>query len=196
MSALNRGSERQNLDLYQTPYSSIDRFLEEYGFGEDEILYDPCAGGCNIIQRTKLHSPDNKWIATEIDPKHEDALQKAEVPYLIKDFLQITDEDIKQLTNGKRVNTIFTNPPYSLAMEFIQKSLKIADTVIMLLRVNFLGSIKRNKFLRQHTPSIYVLPNRPSFINGKTDATDYAWFVWDNRFWMDQARISILKVNP
>lgn len=66
---------------------------------------------------------------------------------------------------------IITNPPYSLAEEFLRKSLEIAPVVCFLLRLNFLGSQKRAAFLSKNPPDVYVLSERPSFVNGKTDST-------------------------
>lgn len=76
---------------------------------------------------------------------------------------------------------IITNPPFSLALAFLQKSLGEARTVISLLRLNFLGSQKRRAFWQEDRPShVLVLAERPSFSrDGRTDATEYAWFCWD-----------------
>ena len=50
----------------------------------------------------------------------------------------------------------------------------------MLLRLNYLGSITRHDWWKEYSPtSLYVLSKRPSFTGKGTDATDYAWFVWD-----------------
>jgi len=77
------------------------------------------------------------------------------------------------------VDLVFTNPPFSLAQEFIKKALKHADTVIMLLRLNFLGSQKRNKFWIENEPdALFILSKRPSFTGKGTDSAEYAWFVW------------------
>lgn len=46
------------------------------------------------------------------------------------------------------------------------------------LRLNFLGSKKRCKWLQADMPDVYVLPNRPDFTGDGGDATEYAWFVW------------------
>jgi hypothetical protein len=77
---------------------------------------------------------------------------------------------------------IIGNPPFSLAQEFLEKCFEIAkdDTyVVMLLRLAFLESRKRHKFWQENPlHKLYVLSERPSFINGKTDATAYGWFVW------------------
>lgn len=79
------------------------------------------------------------------------------------------------------------NPPFSKAYDpelprggFASKALEECDHVYMLQRLCWLGSDKRSDWLRENTPSIYTLPNRPSFTgDGKTDGQDYAWFVWD-----------------
>lgn len=80
----------------------------------------------------------------------------------------------------EKVDLIITNPPFSLAQEFIDHSLAHASCVIMLLRLNYLGSIKRHDWWIKIPPTaLYVLSKRPSFTGTGTDATDYAWFVWD-----------------
>jgi len=92
-----------------------------------------------------------------------------------------------EITEGKdffewneSVDLIFTNPPFSLAREFIEHSIPRCNTCIMLLRLNYLGSIGRHEFWKQNSPtSLFVLSKRPSFTGTGTDATDYAWFVWD-----------------
>jgi len=75
---------------------------------------------------------------------------------------------------------ILTNPPFSLAKEFIEHSLSISNTCIMLLRLNFLGSQARHIWWKNNLPTaLHVLSKRPSFTGKGTDATEYAWFVWD-----------------
>lgn len=75
---------------------------------------------------------------------------------------------------------VFTNPPYNQAKEFVEKSLASARTVIMLLRLSFLGSQDRYKLFKDNPlHALYVLSKRPSFAFGGTDNSEYAWFVWD-----------------
>lgn len=84
----------------------------------------------------------------------------------------------------QKYKTIITNPPYSLAMEFILKSFELVEPdgeVIMLLRLAFLESKKRYDFWQKHPVNkLYILSERPSFTGKGTDATAYGWFVWDN----------------
>ena len=51
----------------------------------------------------------------------------------------------------------------------------------MLLRLPFLESNKRYEFWQNHPVNkLYILSKRPSFRGKGTDATAYAFFVWDN----------------
>lgn len=76
---------------------------------------------------------------------------------------------------------IITNPPFSLAQEFIEHSMSMAPTVIMLLRLNFLGSQARHEFWKQFPPDgLIILSKRPSFTGKGTDSSDYAWFIWSD----------------
>jgi hypothetical protein len=66
-------------------------------------------------------------------------------------------------------------------MEFIERALREAPEdadVAFLLRLNFLGSQRRAAFHRSFPSDVYVLPRRPSFTGGGTDATEYCWMVW------------------
>lgn len=88
------------------------------------------------------------------------------------------DKDFFEWSDG--TDLILTNPPFSIAREFIDHSLEHCNTCIMLLRINYLGSISRHEWWKQNKPTaLHVLSKRPSFTGKGTDATDYAWFVWD-----------------
>jgi hypothetical protein len=64
----------------------------------------------------------------------------------------------------------------------------------MLLRLPWLGSQKRAQWQRENPSNIHVLPKRPSFTaDGKTDATEYAWFIWSSDV---GGHWSILHIDP
>lgn len=79
---------------------------------------------------------------------------------------------------------VITNPPFSLAVEFIRKALmavKPGGYVVMLLRLNFFGSEERNPFfLSGKMPErAYVHAKRLGFTpDGKTDSIEYAHMIW------------------
>jgi len=130
---------------------------------------EPAAGDGAIIRA--VARMDVTWIAAEKRAVELGPLFRLTAPVCIVDFLAWQPPC--------RLTVAITNPPYSLAMEFVEHALTMADNVAMLLRLNFLASEKRAGFMRAHPPDVYVLPNRPSFTpDGKTDSIEYAWFVW------------------
>jgi hypothetical protein len=78
-----------------------------------------------------------------------------------------------------------SNPPFSLAVEFVKRALQIVQhdgVVFMLQRLNFLGSLKRRPFWTLCPPAaILVHTRRPAFDPDKpkqTDSVEYAHFLW------------------
>lgn len=93
-------------------------------------------------------------------------------------------EDFLNYKPPVEYKTIISNPPYSIALDIIKKCFEIAsgDTeIIMLLRLAFLESKRRHQFWQGHPVNeLYALSERPSFTGKGTDATAYAFFVWNN----------------
>ncbi len=183
MSSTNRGAARLTQDRYYTPASAIDPMLPLLRLDEVESFVEPCRGGGAIYDR--IHAPRKGYA--EIDEG---------IDYLNAQML------------SAYVNLIVTNPPFSLALDFLQKSLTEADTVVYLLRLNFLASQTRKPFWQRYQPShVFVLSERPVFawyckdrkgcgaqyrpnetkvcvdcgepVRPQTDSIEYARFVWD-----------------
>jgi len=160
MSSANRGATRNKDDFYATPKTTIKALLDIH-----PIIYpalEPSCGKGAILDELN----GGIAIGCDINPDFK--------PNLVGDYLS--------LFLMKKYNTIITNPPFKLALEFIEKALGDVEDcgqVIMLLRINFLESKKRKPFWQANPPShIYVLSSRPSFTGNGTDSTGYAWFVW------------------
>jgi hypothetical protein len=201
MSATGRSDVRIDKDSYPTPTYTVDRFLDDYyPYLPQGYWLDPCAGDGAIIRAVtawyrKRGLPSPIWHAVEIREECTASLTQVleetgspGVKGWITDFLKWTPE------HG--YNVILTNPPYSLALEFIQASMKLAPIVIMLLRVNFLGSEERAEWFRQCPPDLKVLPNRPIFVSGQGDMTEYAWFVWTAPWVRPAGSIKVLGSTP
>lgn len=105
--------------------------------------------------------------------------------------------DIDFLTHnyGRNFDNIITNPPFSLAMEFVERGLEITSkNVIMLLKIQFLESKSRKEFFKRNPPKyIYVFSDRQSTLkdglelnplNNRPWSTTLllAWFVWEKDF--------------
>lgn len=82
---------------------------------------------------------------------------------------------------------IVTNPPYKLALPFLEKALSIVDEgryVCMFLKLTFLEGKARRLFFEQNPPirvwvsssRLNCLPNGQS--KNQSSAVCYAWFVW------------------
>jgi hypothetical protein len=171
MSATNRGTIRRAYDFYETPEEVTREFLFEYFEGDFHVILEPCAGSGKMVKVLRDRFP-LAWIEAN------DIRDSSLIPYVNKRY---TSDFLKMLKGDTDYDLIFTNPPYSLAEEIITHALETWSkaTVVMLLRLNFLGSQKRKSFWDKHPVSeIYVLSKRPSFTGKGTDATEYAWFVW------------------
>lgn len=121
-----------------------------------------------------------RWTALELLPECKASLEAIEPrpEVIITDkFVAPVPKGEKPL-HGRRFDVVFGNPPFTLASEFIDESLACSETVVMLLRLDFLASKKRNAFMQANTPSIFVIPDWPSFDGQGTDSNEYAWFVW------------------
>ena len=96
-----------------------------------------------------------------------------------------------------KYDMVITNPPFAIAREIIEKSLEVTKEwwyVIMLLRLNYIGSSDRAEFWRTHKPyAIYADNKRMSFTpDGWTDSIEYAHFVWKKWENPDFAKFKIL----
>ena len=193
MSATGRnleGSERRADDFYATPAWCVRALLKSCVLPGGSWL-EPTAGNGAIARAVLELRDDVRWRLVESRGEERECL--ARIPttnsvwypdVTIADFLKWERED------PTLYRVALGNPPFSLALEVIQHAMTMSHVVCMLLRVNFLASQKRATWMRENTPSIYVLPRRPSFTNKGTDATEYAWFVWG----LEPARVVIL--NP
>lgn len=145
-------------------------------------MLEPSAGNGNVCRMYKQYYPKAKITAIEIDQGFRVPLHVVADACYFGDFLT----DFK----FPKYDVIIGNPPFSLAQEFVEKSLGLLDdhgVLVFLLRTSLLESQKRYAFWQKHPLSgLLVLSNRPSFTGKGTDATSYAWFIWekgsDNQF--------------
>jgi len=178
MSSTNRGIKRISHDLYETPPFVCNRLLEAVPLPPGRWL-EPCAGSGNIIRAVNARDLNVEWSGCEIRPETQDVLAPLCPGGLhIFDFLALPEDDF-----GGKFDVALTNPPYSLAQEFIEKCMRMSRQTVMLLRLNFLESETRCEFMRRYPPDVFVLPNRPIFSINKhgkpgSDSTAYGWFRW------------------
>jgi SAM-dependent methyltransferase len=168
---------RDPRDFYNTPAWAVRAILPFLPTGG--VILDPGCGSGAIMKvlLETIYDSEDRVVGIELDETlAKSAYEATEGDVMNRDFL-------KETFGGDSFDLVIGNPPYSLAMEFVEHSLDLAcgrgGTVAMLLRLPWAASQSRAEFHRARPADIYVLPKRPSFTpDGKTDATDYAWFVW------------------
>jgi hypothetical protein len=190
MSATNRGGKRSPADFYATPEWCVRRLLEVVEFPAGRWL-EPAAGDGAIVRAARR--PDVDWTAWELRPEERAPLEGILPPRSVHigDFIEAQSSG---LLAQERFAVAITNPPFRLAQDFIESCLGCSDTVVMLLRINYLATKARWDFMSQNTPDVYVLPSRPSFTGKGTDSIEYAWFVW-GREKRTEGRIKVLGLK-
>ncbi|OSZ81927.1 hypothetical protein CAP35_01255 [Chitinophagaceae bacterium IBVUCB1] len=193
MSSTNRTAIRHDNDYYVTPlqtvadFFSVFRLLEPtFCLAEAHIL-DPSAGGdanSPMPYPSYLSSIGNRTVTT-LDIRRD---SKAAIK---KDYLQWKSQ--------RKFDAVITNPPFHAAIAFIQKALsevRPGGFVCMLLRLNFLGSLKRKSFWLQYMPKwIIVHARRPSFVKGGNDSVEYAHIVWQKEYMPEHSRLVIILLR-
>jgi len=146
--------EAKDKDFYPTPKSAFEPLMVH--LSAEMQIWEPACGDRRLINwlRERGYTADGADIRD--DPSY--------------DFLRDT----------KSYECIVTNPPFSLAQEFVEHAINNAGEVWMLLPLGFLGAQKRRDWWRKNEPgALYILSERPSFTgDGATDAAEYAWFSW------------------
>lgn len=191
MSSTNRGKERRENDFYPTPAWCVYALLREWSPGMVAPMWlEPCAGDGAIVRAVIERGWGNTfWDLIELRSQAVPALEQLQRDFLDpiegeariefqapRDFLMW---DGRGAWNAEyKYDVCITNPPYKIAQKFIEHALKLSDTVVMLLRLNFLGSQERAAFHRANPSDVYVLTPRPDFTGDGGDSCEYAWFIW------------------
>lgn len=193
MSATNRGKRRNKNDLYPTDPRLTAYLLRRAGHRlPPGAWWEPCVGPGGIVRAVEAWRPGvQRWSVCDIDPRWQEGCA---------DLLfggRIVEHATADYCGGAagafhRPQVIVTNPAFTIAEDIIRESMryvyadgKMTGTLVLLLRLNFLGSVERVPLWREFPqPDVYPLAPRPSFglnRHGKpgTDACEYGWWVWD-----------------
>lgn len=166
MSAAGRGASRVEHDFYATPEWVVEALANKMKPEAARAMQwgEPCAGDGAVMR--------GMWRALGIEPRQWEWAE-------IREGIDYTKEENAFIFDGPA--GVITNPPFSIAQKFIELSRDEVPFCAYLLRLNFLGSQRRREFWQTNSPShLYTLSKRPSFTGKGTDATEYAWFVWDD----------------
>lgn len=171
--------ERVQDDYYATPYQATEMLLDEVKFIGDFL--EPCVGGGHIADIIKKYYP-NEYVCGS------DLVDRGYPDTLVVDFLNHEFSE--------KYDNIVTNPPYSLAQEFLEKGMKVINPkgkIAMFLKIQFLEGAKRREMFKEYPPKyIYVFSKRQNpWRNGSqvdekgkpwASTMCFAWFVWEKGF--------------
>lgn len=177
---VNRG-QRKKSDFYETPYSLTWQLLINEHFSTGLKVLEPAYGNGAIVRVLKGFN----YKVLTMDIAHGE------------DFLQC---DIK-------VPYIITNPPFSLALEFIEKCKKVATKKFALLfPLSYLHGQERyeKKVFRDldyPLKTVHVFTRYPMLgdklrADGKykTGMMVYAWFVWEKVYDVELDELTFINI--
>lgn len=166
-------------DYYATPPIATKMLFDNFNVCETgKEFLEPCCGGGHIAETIK------SYYGNDVKIDCFDLVDRGYPNTQIQDFLEYKPE--------KEWDVIVTNPPYSLAAEFVMKSmecLKDGGILAMFLKVQFLeGQGRKNLFTKYPPKYVYVFRKRIGpWRNGEefdekgkswASTMCFAWFVW------------------
>lgn len=161
--------ERVKDDFYATPPVATEWLLQVEEIGDQ--VWEPCCGMGHISE--VLRKAGKSVWSTDLVPRGY-GLQEP------MDFLA--------LEGGTTDGDIVTNPPYNMAMEFVEKAMEMVTDghkVCMLLKLTFMEGTKRESLFAKYPPKRIHVFSRcincwPNGVEPKiSSAVCYAWFVWE-----------------
>lgn len=173
------GIIRDARDFYPTPEWCVTELYREFPLLPHPTL-EPCAGIGSLVDPI-IKNNWNVPLAIELDPE-----------------LAERHPHVKQgdgLALDWTGHHVLMNPPYKDALTWIEKGLAEAESLVALLRLGFLASKRRHALFKRFPPyALGVLSKRPSFRHGRTDSSEYAWFIWTR--WQGDHRTDVKWLIP
>lgn len=182
-------NDRVENDFYATNPIAVKMLLDKLSIPNIDIkrgILEPSVGQGHIIEGI------NSWI-------HDHSLNGVDIKRYttcldIKDrgYPNTIVQDFLTYNPNKKFDWIITNPPFSIATDFVKKGMELLDDngrMDLFLKIQFLeGELRTDLFDKYPPKYIYVFRNRmatwnngkPTDSNGKKWATTmcHAWFVW------------------
>ncbi len=168
MSAKGRGAVVLPNEAYPTPGWCTRRMLEASPWARHEDLFtpsnmrilEPCAGDGAIVRELRSEYPEARIDAIEI--RNVGLIEGATHSIYGVDA-------IGQCERWLTADLVLTNPPFSLWQEFARRGLACARWCALLLRIGAIAHLQTDEDRQAGrpglpTPSLYVLPNRPQFV--------------------------------
>lgn len=159
MAGGNPSEGREERDLYRTPPEAVEALLKVETFTSN--VWEPACGDGRIVRVLEAHG--HSVLATDIEPL---GVGKR------ADFLKLRPRPIAA--------DIITNPPFNLAVEFIEQALAFnPGKLALLLKATFWHAANRLPLFERYRPAWkYPLTWRLDFKDLGRPTMETAWFVW------------------
>jgi hypothetical protein len=164
VSSTSRGGVRSADDFYETMscdsrpgFAAIAPKLPQRRLR----IFEPMAGRGALIPVMREFWPDSLIHTNELDPERAQLLRQKETDLvLVGDLFRQT---LRYELPFDRYDVAITNPAFVFAVEAVELLSTFCDHVVILQRINFLGSIERRAFWDKYPADLHILSKRPSF---------------------------------
>ncbi|TXH13717.1 MAG: hypothetical protein E6R03_10815 [Hyphomicrobiaceae bacterium] len=191
-------------EFYPTPswavHRLLDRCLESHELDRGTFL-EPAYGNGAIplaFQTYQERIDGVEWYGIDVD-LDANVMKEAGGRVKVGDFTtySIVRHSEKYKAFPKRFDLVITNPPFSLAMDYLITASQITNSIFMLLPITWLASAKRHNVISKYVPDTFLIPDRVSFTgDGASNSVEYAWFYWDTRKPKTVGSLQILDLTP
>lgn len=181
--------EREALDYYATPPEEVKNILEVLNLDlKGAEVLEPSCGGGHMVEGIYQYDRSALITATDIKQRTNYFITRDAVGNTI---MYHYGEEYDYLSDDypiEKADYVILNPPFSVIIPFVQRSLEIANKgVLMLGRLKFLESQKRYTEIFKDNPPTKVfgyIDRIACYKNGdfskKPNSIEaYAWFYWD-----------------
>ena len=181
--------EREALDYYATPPKEVTNILKvlDLDLPGTNVL-EPCCGGGHMVEGIYQYNKKANILATDIMQRTNHFMTRDAVGDTIMYHYGTKYDFLADDYPIEHADYVILNPPFSVIIPFVQRSLEIADKgVLMLGRLKFLESQKRYTEIFKDNPPTKVfgyIDRIACYKNGdfskKPNSIEaYAWFYWD-----------------
>jgi predicted RNA methylase len=181
--------EREALDYYATPSKEVTNILEVLNLDLNgaEVL-EPCCGGGHMVEGIYQYDRSAFITATDIMQRSNPFLTRDAVGNTIMYHYGTNYDFLGDDYPFDKADYVILNPPFSVIIPFVQRSLEIADKgVLMLGRLKFLESQKRYTEIFKDNPPTKIFGyidriacyKNGDFSEKPSSIEAYAWFYWD-----------------
>jgi hypothetical protein len=165
-------------DFYATDMQSVRDLLNVADI-KGKSFYEPCCGQGHISKVLLEYFPEANHYATDLIDR---GYGEGGVDFILDSI-------------DTKADWIITNPPYSLAQEFITKSLFLTSKgVAMFLKIQFLeGQARRDWFKNTPLKYVYVFSKRQDPLRDGMELNPetgkkwgstmcFAWYIWEQGY--------------